>query len=128
MFVVSDRDVDGNGTIAKVEFFANGNKLGEVTNAPYIYPWNNAPLGTYSLTAIATDTAGVTTTSIPVSVTVVISNQTIAFDPIPNKTYGDPSFALSAIASSGLPVSLSVVSGPATISGSSRIWMGSFGR
>jgi hypothetical protein len=29
-------DIEGNGTIVKVEFFANGNKLGEVTDAPYV--------------------------------------------------------------------------------------------
>ncbi len=112
-------DLDGNGTIAKVEFFANGTKVGEIASAPYIFPWNNTPSGPYSLTAIATDYAGASTTSAPVNVTVGMLNQTITFDPIADKTYGDPSFALSAIASSGLPVSLSLVSGPATISGSS---------
>ena len=44
-------------------------------------------------------------------------NQTITFGPLPNKTVGDAPFAVSATASSGLPVSFSVVSGPATISG-----------
>ena len=63
-------DADGYGTIAKVEFFANGNKLGEVWDAPYVFVWNNAPLGTYSLTAVATDAAGATGTSSPVSVNV----------------------------------------------------------
>ncbi len=32
-------------------------------------------------------------------------DQTITFDPLPDKTYGDPDFVLSASASSGLPVS-----------------------
>ncbi|HMG72788.1 MAG TPA: Ig-like domain-containing protein [Pyrinomonadaceae bacterium] len=111
-------DVDGNGTIAKVEFFANGSKVGEVTDPPYVFSWNNAPLGTYSLTATVTDSAGATTTSIPVSITVGVSSQTITFDPIPDKSYGDAPFTVSATASSGLPVTLSIVSGPATISGS----------
>ncbi|TAK93698.1 MAG: Ig-like domain repeat protein [Verrucomicrobia bacterium] len=44
-------------------------------------------------------------------------NQTITFGALGNKTYGDAAFALSATASSGLAVSFSVVSGPATISG-----------
>src|SRR5207244_6237981 len=43
--------------------------------------------------------------------------QSISFDPIPNKTQGDAAFSISASASSGLPVSFSIVSGPATISG-----------
>src|SRR5262249_40951951 len=45
-------------------------------------------------------------------------DQTITFGALPNKTYGDASFTLSATASSGLPVSFSILSGPATISGS----------
>lgn len=110
-------DLDGNGTVAKVEFFANGNKLGELSNAPYIYAWNSAPLGTYSLTAVVTDNTGATTTSTPVNITVGMSNQTITFDPIPDKAYGDAPFVVNATASSGLPVTFSIVSGPATISG-----------
>ncbi|MEP5074120.1 MAG: hypothetical protein ABJR07_07020, partial [Lentilitoribacter sp.] len=45
-------------------------------------------------------------------------DQTITFDPIANKTYGDPSFELVTSASSGLSVQLSVISGPVSISGS----------
>lgn len=45
------------------------------------------------------------------------SSQSISFSPLTNKTYGDAPFTVSANASSGLPVSLSVVSGPATVSG-----------
>ena len=43
--------------------------------------------------------------------------QTITFNAIPDKTAGDPSFQLSATASSGLPVTFSILSGPATASG-----------
>jgi parallel beta-helix repeat protein len=49
--------------------------------------------------------------------TVTKSAQTITFPAIADKTYGDPTFALAATASSGLPVLYRVVSGPATISG-----------
>jgi len=45
-------------------------------------------------------------------------DQTITFPAISNKKYGDPPFALEATASSGLPVSYTVVSGPATVAGS----------
>lgn len=44
-------------------------------------------------------------------------NQTITFDPLPNKETTDPDFDLVATASSGLPVSFSVTAGPATVSG-----------
>jgi Tol biopolymer transport system component len=110
-------DMEGNGTLTLVEVFANGNKVGEVTDAPFVFVWNNAPFGTYSLTAVVTDNTGATTTSTPVNITVGMSNQTITFDPIPDKSYGDAPFTVNATASSGLPVSYSIVSGPATISG-----------
>lgn len=44
-------------------------------------------------------------------------NQTITFGALPNKTFGDAPFAVSASASSGLAVAFSIVSGPATITG-----------
>ncbi|MBL9207199.1 MAG: hypothetical protein JNN01_19070, partial [Opitutaceae bacterium] len=51
--------------------------------------------------------------------TLVIANasQTISFPTPSNRTYGDAAFALVASASSGLPVSFVVVSGPASIAG-----------
>ncbi|MBI5773669.1 MAG: hypothetical protein HZA89_08000 [Verrucomicrobia bacterium] len=56
--------------------------------------------------------------SAPATVTINISKltQTITFDPLTNRAYGDAPFALNAAASSGLPVALTVVSGPATVS------------
>src|SRR3954464_4927731 len=59
-----------DGTIAKVQFFAGATPLGTVTTAPYQLTWSNVPAGTYSLTAVATDDAGATTTSSAVSITV----------------------------------------------------------
>ncbi len=57
----------------------------------------------------------------PVSVTARFERptgeQTIAFPPIPDKGAGDPPFAVTATASSGLPVAFRVVSGPAKIAG-----------
>jgi hypothetical protein len=43
---------------------------------------------------------------------------TVPFGPPPNRTIGEPPFTLFATASSGLPVSFSVLFGPATTSGS----------
>ncbi len=45
------------------------------------------------------------------------SDQTITFATIPNKTYGDAPFALNATASSSLPITFVVVSGPITLAG-----------
>ena len=44
-------------------------------------------------------------------------NQAINFSTLDSKTYGDPIFNVNATATSGLPVSLSILSGPATIAG-----------
>ena len=49
--------------------------------------------------------------------TVTKASQTITFATIPAKTRPTPAFTVSATASSGLPVTIAVVSGPATVSG-----------
>ena len=53
--------------------------------------------------------------------------QTISFDPIPDKLTTDVPFDLTATASSGLPVSYSIVSGPASVSGNTVTLTGSPG-
>jgi hypothetical protein len=62
-----------NVGVAGVQFKVDGANLGaEVTASPYTVPWNTttASNGTHSLTAVARDAAGNTTTSTAVSVTV----------------------------------------------------------
>jgi hypothetical protein len=61
---------DSDGTIATVEFYRGSTLIGADTSSPYSVAWNNVAAGTYSLTAIARDDDGATTTSAPVSVTV----------------------------------------------------------
>lgn len=61
---------DSDGSIAKVEFFNGGTKLGESTSAPYSFTWANVAAGTYTLTAKATDNANGATTSGAVTVVV----------------------------------------------------------
>jgi hypothetical protein len=51
------------------------------------------------------------------TLTVNRAGQTIMFDPLPNRTFGDPPFTVNATASSELPVSF-VASGNCTVSGS----------
>lgn len=71
--------------------------------------------GMETLTVTATDSVGATATA-NYSVTVNLGSQTITFDPIENHFYGD-TFTPTATASSGLPVTLSVISGPAILNG-----------
>ena len=68
---------DSDGNVTKVEFYCQGDtKLGEDTNAPYSYTWNNAPIGRYSLAARATDNNDATRVSLPVSVGVTSGGAT----------------------------------------------------
>ncbi|HEU4665546.1 MAG TPA: glycosyl hydrolase family 18 protein [Dokdonella sp.] len=64
---------DSDGSVTKVEFFRGATSLGVDTSSPYSVTWSNAAAGSYSLTAIATDNLGATTTSGAVSVTVQAS-------------------------------------------------------
>lgn len=67
---------DSDGSVAKVEFFSGGTKLGEDTTSPYSYAWSGVGAGSYSLTARATDNLGATTTSAAVNVTVTNTTST----------------------------------------------------
>ena len=83
---------DQDGSVSNVEFFAGTNDLGPghgisavmplVTNywSDFHYPtnlfvlvWSNAPLGSYTLTAVATDNGGASTTSPGVNISVLTS-------------------------------------------------------
>src|SRR5207244_29077 len=57
------------------------------------------------------------TASKDVLINVLKASQTITFGAPASKTYGDLPFVVSATASSGLSVSFSILSGPATVSG-----------
>lgn len=114
---------DGNGTVAKVEFFQGGVKLGEDVTAPYSFSWANAPLGTYSLTAKATDNQGAATTSN--AVTIVVKTDPGAAPPTGptvdagsdvELTLPDNSTSLTATISAGQATKFewSQVSGPGT--------------
>jgi regulation of enolase protein 1 (concanavalin A-like superfamily) len=61
---------DQENAIASVEFFANGQKVGEATQAPYSATWSNAPDGVHTLTAKATNDQGLSRTSAPVEIVV----------------------------------------------------------
>ncbi len=61
---------DSDGEITQVEFFSDGNSLGIDYSSPYSLNWNNVTDGTYSLTAVATDNDGATSTSSGVEIIV----------------------------------------------------------
>jgi hypothetical protein len=86
----SDRD----GTVTKVQFYANGTYIGSDTTAPYSIHWNYVPAGKHELTAKANDDEGGRKTSNPVTITVKSINNpppvvTIT-SPAPDSSYLSP--------------------------------------
>ena len=84
-----------DGTVTNVEFFAGAKDLGPglpvvldppgvggVTGLVYLLDWLNVPTNLYSLTALATDSAGASTTSAPVNVTVLPGPPPTNFPPV----------------------------------------------
>ena len=65
---------DNDGSVSKVEFFQDANKLGETTSGSvlgiYSFTWTNAPAGTFNLFAKATDNDGATALSNTNTITV----------------------------------------------------------
>ena len=61
---------DPGGAVSKVEFYADGAKLGEAASSPYTFIWNNAPAGSHVLTVRAIDNQAVARISAPIWVVV----------------------------------------------------------
>ncbi|HEX8739690.1 MAG TPA: Ig-like domain-containing protein, partial [Casimicrobiaceae bacterium] len=61
---------DPDGSVARVEFRADGLLVGTAATAPYAITWANVPAGTYSITATAYDGNGGQTTTSPLSLVV----------------------------------------------------------
>ena len=67
---------DSDGTVAKVDYFANGLKVASAT-APFTASWPNVHEGNYVLTAIATDDMGATATSPAIAISVTSLGPTV---------------------------------------------------
>ena len=93
-----------------VSFVDNHNGTGTLSGTP-------AATGAFHLTFSATNGLGATATQSFTLSVIVQANQNISFPSIPNQAFGAGPLALNATASSGLPVSYMVISGPASISG-----------
>ena len=71
--VTLQADAVAGGTlgVSKVEFFSDGQKVGEDTTFPYSFAWANPPSGPHSLTVVATDADGAAILSDPVNISVL---------------------------------------------------------
>ena len=103
---------DPDGTVASVEFFANGLSLGLSTTFPYSMDWNPTSLGTVSLTAEATDVGGNSATSTAVAVTITGGSAPVSTltSPVVGSSFvvGNP-ISIAATASASSPATVSVV-------------------
>lgn len=70
---VSATASDADGSVSSVEFFANGTSIGVDNTSPYSISWT-ATIGTFTLTARATDNLSAQTTSSGVTVNIVDPN------------------------------------------------------
>ncbi|HMA30313.1 MAG TPA: Ig-like domain-containing protein [Casimicrobiaceae bacterium] len=71
---------DPDGTIARVDFYANGMLVATSTSAPFNAVWDSVAAGTYSLTAVASDAQGASTTSEAIDVLVSAGAAIVATD------------------------------------------------
>ncbi len=110
---VNDRGGSGSVSAPFDSWYVTGIKL---------YP------GTNNITATAFDAAGNSGSDIlSIFYHTTNQNQTITFPAIASHTFGDAPIALDAAASSGLPVTFSVVSGPATLTSSNVLTLNGAG-
>jgi hypothetical protein len=68
--IKTDPSAVAGRSIRQVEVFAGSALIGTATNSPFAFTWSNVPLGSYLVTAKATDSAGATDTSSPVNLIV----------------------------------------------------------
>ena len=88
---------DPDGTVASVRYYSGTTLLGQTTVAPHVFSWTNAPVGTHTLIARATDNEGAETASAPIEIRVnplPIVNMT-ATDPIAGEFGPDQSLGFT---------------------------------
>jgi uncharacterized repeat protein (TIGR02543 family) len=69
-FTIAVTANDSDGTVANVQFFANGALLGTSATPPFTFQAAGLAAGSYAITAVATDNQGATGSSAAVNITV----------------------------------------------------------
>ena len=90
LVLVSANANDSDGSVASVQFFANGLAIGTVSVAPFSVSWRPTLPGTYTITAQATDNVGNVTvaTPVPVTITSTAAPAVTITNPVPGTAYG----------------------------------------
>jgi DNA-binding beta-propeller fold protein YncE len=109
----------GSGTpTGSVQFFNGSTSLGTTTLSGATAALTVTVPPSYSFTAVYSGDTNFTASTSPAKAAAAPpADQAITFQPIPGHVFGDAPFPVFATASSGLPVTYSILSGPATISG-----------
>ena len=68
--LTASASANGSATISNVKFYQGGTLLSTVSTSPYTYTWNSVAAGGYALTAVATDSNSLSTTSSAVNIAV----------------------------------------------------------
>ena len=93
-------DTNANGTIAQIVLLGGANTLTTTANSSFNFTWANAPIGTNTLTAIATDNFGLSATSAVTFVVQPSTPQVVLVSPTNGNVFYTPASVLvSAIAS-----------------------------
>jgi RHS repeat-associated protein len=93
--------------LKQVQFFQGTNSLGIVTASPYQVTWSSVPTGSYTLTAVATDALGASTTSSGVIITVYNHPTVTITNPLSGAQFSSGaniSISATAAAASGLTI------------------------
>jgi beta-glucanase (GH16 family) len=93
--VIDATAADANGSVTQVEFYNGATLLGTDATSPYSFTWITPSVGTYILTAKATDNEGSTTISEPITVFVSAASNTpptaAITSPVDNAAFLTPS-------------------------------------
>ena len=104
---------DPEGRMASVDFFAGSTLISRDTSSPYSAAWSPSSAGTYSLTAVAHDADGGSTTSGAVTVTVTTASsgapRTVVFTASSNHATAVTSYLLEVFASGANPATATPV-------------------
>jgi probable HAF family extracellular repeat protein len=91
-FPVSASVSDTAGPITNVQFLVNGSVIGNATSVPYSATASSLAAGTYALTAIASDLAGLNATN---TITVLVTNALLPAISISTPTFTGSNFSFS---------------------------------